>query len=77
MKNIYEVLREKEADKVRILAEIEALRVVIPLLEENVPDTRNTNGFVDDTHRNIESSQEIATSGERQSSGSWWKLASH
>ena len=33
MKNIYEVLREKEMDCARVQAEIEALRMVIPLVD--------------------------------------------
>jgi hypothetical protein len=39
MKNIYEVLRQKEADIERIKKELQALRVVAPLLEEELlPD---------------------------------------
>lgn len=34
MKNIYEVLRQKETDLERVREEIEALRCVIPLLTE-------------------------------------------
>jgi hypothetical protein len=34
MKNIYEVLRQKEADIERLKKELWALRVVAPLLEE-------------------------------------------
>jgi hypothetical protein len=34
MKNIYEVLREKELDLARLRTEVEALRVVAPLLSE-------------------------------------------
>jgi hypothetical protein len=39
MKNVYEVLRQKETDLARVQAEIEALRLVLPLLikEELVP----------------------------------------
>jgi hypothetical protein len=39
MKNVYEVLRQKETDLARVQAEIEALRLVIPLLikEDFVP----------------------------------------
>jgi hypothetical protein len=48
MKNVYEVLREKETDLARVQAEIEALRMVISLLikegfvpgpEKIVPET--------------------------------------
>lgn len=40
MKNIYEVLRQKEADLARVQGEVDALRLVISLLiedEEEVP----------------------------------------
>lgn len=33
MKDIYEILRQKEIDCARVQAEIEALRLVIPLLD--------------------------------------------
>jgi len=34
MKNIYDVLRQKESDLIRVRGEIEALRFAIPLLAE-------------------------------------------
>jgi hypothetical protein len=34
MKNIYEVLREKEMDLARLRIEVEALRFVVPLLAD-------------------------------------------
>jgi hypothetical protein len=34
MKNIYEVLREKEMDVVRLRTEVDALRLVAPLLAD-------------------------------------------
>jgi len=37
MKNIYEVLRQKETEIDRLKKEIQALRVVAPLLEEELP----------------------------------------
>jgi len=36
MKNIYDVLRQKEAEIERLRKEIQALRVVAPLLEEEL-----------------------------------------
>ncbi len=39
MKNIYEVLREKEMDLVRLRTEVEALRFVAPLLSDHGPDS--------------------------------------
>jgi hypothetical protein len=38
VKNIYEVLRQKEIDCARLQNEIEALRLVIPLLAEEQPE---------------------------------------
>ena len=41
MKDIHEILRQKETDCARVQAEIEALRVVIPLLDgEKQPTAR-------------------------------------
>ena len=41
MKNIYEVLRQKEADIEQVKKELQALRVVAPLLEEDLaPEVR-------------------------------------
>lgn len=37
MKDIYEILRQKESDCARVQAEIEALRVVISLLDGEQP----------------------------------------
>lgn len=37
VKNIYEILRQKESDCARVQAEIDALRMVIPLLGEEQP----------------------------------------
>ena len=36
MRNIYEVLRQKEADVERLKKELQALRAVAPLLEEEL-----------------------------------------
>lgn len=35
MRDLYQVLREKEQDVVRVRKEIEALRAIIPLLDED------------------------------------------
>jgi hypothetical protein len=43
MKNIYEVLREKEMDLARLRTEVEALRFVVPLLAER-SDEQSTPG---------------------------------
>lgn len=39
MKNIYEVLRSKEMDLVRLRTEVDALRLVVPLLAELIADS--------------------------------------
>jgi hypothetical protein len=39
MKNIYEVLHEKETDLVRLRAEVDALRFVAPLLADRVAES--------------------------------------
>ena len=38
MKNVYEVLRQKELEVSRLQKEVEALRVVAPLLDEGESD---------------------------------------
>lgn len=40
MKNIHEVLKQKEADCAQLRHEIEALRVVVPLLDEKAANSR-------------------------------------
>jgi len=39
MKNVYEVLREKEMDLVRLRIEVEALRLVAPLLAGSIAES--------------------------------------
>ena len=41
MKNIYDVMRQKELEIERLKKEIEALRVVAPMLEEKEPAREN------------------------------------
>jgi hypothetical protein len=77
MKNVYEVLRQKEADRLQIESEIEALRLVIPLLDENASGGENSDEFRQETPRDPRASEDVATVAEKQSAGTWWKLASH
>lgn len=42
MKNIYEVLRSKEMDLVRLRTEVDALRVVAPLLSDRMEEATDT-----------------------------------
>ena len=45
MKDFYDVLRQKETDLVRVQREVEALRLVISLLEEHLmPQTQDDPG---------------------------------
>jgi hypothetical protein len=75
MKNVHEVLRQKEADRERIMAEIDALRLAIPLLE----DEQNTSKVGPD-HPSFQNSHENAEpSAQSASGGGWldrWKTAS-
>ena len=41
MKNIHEVLKQKEADCAQLRHEIEALRTVVPLLDEKAANNRS------------------------------------
>lgn len=74
MRNVHEVLRQKEADRERIMGEIDALRMAIPLLE----DEQNTsevgpNPPFQNSRENAEPSAQPA------SGGGWldrWKTAS-
>ena len=44
MRNIYEVLREKETQLRQAQAEVEALRIAAPLLADAEEETDNING---------------------------------
>ena len=44
MKNIFEVLREKEIDLARVRTEVEALRFVVPLLIDQSGETNDDSG---------------------------------
>jgi hypothetical protein len=44
MKNVYEVLREKEAQLRQVQMEVEALRVAAPLLSEESETEADNNG---------------------------------
>ena len=78
MKNVYEVLRQKEADRQRIESEIEALRIVIPLLDENSNQSVSDSGNrAPDSSADTRNSAETINNIDKASGGSWWKLASH
>ena len=75
MKNVYEVLRQKEADRDRVQAEIDALRLTIPLLEEE----KNTSDVASDHVPSGEANESSDSSSQPASGGGWlerWKTAS-
>jgi hypothetical protein len=45
MKNIYEVLRSKEMDLVRLRTQVDALRLVAPLLADQITEPSNVDGL--------------------------------
>lgn len=75
MKNVYDVLRQKEADRDRVQAEIDALRLTIPLLEEE----KNTSEVAPDQVSSQDASESSDSSSQPASGGGWldrWKTAS-
>lgn len=75
MKNVYDVLRQKEADRDRVQAEIDALRLTIPLLEEE----KNTSEVVPDHVPSQDASESSDSSTQPAGGGGWldrWKTAS-
>ncbi len=58
MRNIHEVLQQKEADCAQLRHEIEALRVVVPLLDENAANNRSM--LRDETAAEVEPSMRAA-----------------
>lgn len=77
MKNVYEVLRQKEADILRIQSEIEALRIVIPLLDEKSNQVESESGRqAGDLSEDANDAAQTVKNGDK-ASGGWWKLASH
>jgi hypothetical protein len=74
MKNVHEVLRQKEADRDRVQAEIDALRLAIPLLEDeqNRSEVGTDRSSSQDPNENPDLSAQPVTGG-------WldrWKMAS-
>jgi hypothetical protein len=49
MKDVYAVLRQKELEKSRLENEVEALRVVAPLLEDGTAEMKSLPRAVNDT----------------------------
>jgi hypothetical protein len=64
MKDAYEVLRQKESDFARLRREIDALRVAIPLLLEQIDDVSKNRNIVESdvvSDSNAESMRNVNT----------------
>jgi hypothetical protein len=75
VKDVYEVLREKEAECSRLRTEIEALRLVIPMLDENARDTTQPEAAEPESapaHEATEDERKAAMSASANES-SWWR----
>jgi hypothetical protein len=62
MKNVFEVLQQKEADLTRVQHEIESLRTVASLLSDELPTEELT-------RKRVRSEEEILESGSEQATG--------
>jgi hypothetical protein len=74
MKNVYDVLRQKEADRARVQAEIDALRLVAPLLDEEERGGQ-------EAQQQEEPASEVSSDASAKAAGgaSWrdkWRMAS-
>jgi hypothetical protein len=61
MKNVFEVLQQKEADLTRVRREIESLRTVASLLSEELPSEEMTRKFARSEEEILDSDAEKAT----------------
>jgi hypothetical protein len=61
MKNVFEVLQQKEADLTRVRHEIESLRTVASLLSEELPSEEMTRKFGRSEEEILDSDAEKAT----------------
>jgi hypothetical protein len=61
MKNAYEVLEQKETDLARVRREIESLRIVAPLLSDELPSEELTKKRASSTEETLDSGSEKAT----------------
>ena len=77
MKDVHELLREKEMECARVQKEIDALRLVIPLMDgekQAEPDNRKQPETVADLQENASSTgTEGPTFSELKSETSFWK----
>jgi len=61
MRNAYEVLHQKETDLARVRREIESLRIVAPLLSDELPSEELTKKRARSAEETLEPSSEKAT----------------
>ena len=61
MRNAYEVLHQKETDVARVRHEIESLRIVAPLLSDELPSEELTKKRARSAEETLEPSSEKAT----------------
>jgi hypothetical protein len=61
MKNAYEVLEQKETDLARVRHEIESLRIVAPLLSDELPSEELTRKRASSAEETLDSDSEKAT----------------
>ena len=61
MRNAYEVLQQKETDLARVRHEIESLRIVAPLLSDELPSEELTKKRARSAEETLEPSSEKAT----------------
>jgi len=61
MKNAYEVLEQEEIDLARVRHEIESLRIVAPLLSDELPSEELTKKRVSSAEETLDSGSEKAT----------------
>lgn len=61
MKNAYEILGQKETDLARVRREIESLRIVAPLLSDELPSEELTKKRASSAEETLDSGSEKAT----------------
>jgi hypothetical protein len=61
MKNAYEILGQKETDLARVRREIESLRIVAPLLSDELPSEELTKKRASSAEETFDSGSEKAT----------------
>jgi hypothetical protein len=71
MKNIYDVMRQKELEIDRLKKEIEALRLVAPMLEEKEPAIATSQTPVTKTYSSPQQSDSVITADAGKAARVW------